>query len=365
MFITPDDSLLSYEGRIDFFEKERPLFVYAGSNVRFRFKGSRLYVRLVNRQQYINNTLGVIVDGIHKSFVIHDENNPVFQNREQTIKLFDAEEDGDPAEEHEILVYKRQDACHIFWLLGFELEGEEEGLLPNNIEDKKIKLEFYGDSVTSGEVNEALDYIAKEDTDHIKNGLFSDSYYSYSWLTARKLNAEFNIVAQGGIALLDDTGWFEGPDYKGIFNMYDRYAFNTYCGVTRRFEFDSYMPDVVVIAIGQNDSHPMDFMKEDYDGEMAKLWRASYAYLIKLLRKRRPNAHIICMTTLLMHDEAWDRAIGEVVSELGTKDYKIHQYMFRRNGKATPGHPRIPEHEEMANELFAYIREIMADKNDL
>ena len=36
-------------------------------------------------------------------------------------------------------------------------------------------------------------------------------------------------------------------------------------------------------------------------------------------------------------------------------DPKITQYVFKRNGKATPGHLRIPEAEEMAEELAAYI----------
>lgn len=32
--------------------------------------------------------------------------------------------------------------------------------------------------------------------------------------------------------------------------------------------------------------------------------------------------------------------------------------MFRRNGKGTPGHLRIPEAEEMAEELSAYIENL-------
>ena len=40
------------------------------------------------------------------------------------------------------------------------------------------------------------------------------------------------------------------------------------------------------------------------------------------------------------------------------KREKIRHFMFRRNGKGTPGHLRIPEAEEMAEELSAYIENL-------
>lgn len=66
-----------------------------------------------------------------------------------------------------------------------------------------------------------------------------------------------------------------------------------------------------------------------------------------------PEAHIICCMTILYHDAGWDRSIGMVVQEL--QDPKITQYLFRKNGTGTPGHVRISEAEEMAEELKQYI----------
>lgn len=40
------------------------------------------------------------------------------------------------------------------------------------------------------------------------------------------------------------------------------------------------------------------------------------------------------------------------------EDEKITQYIFKRNGRGTPGHLRIPEAEEMAEELAAYIEKL-------
>ena len=51
---------------------------------------------------------------------------------------------------------------------------------------------------------------------------------------------------------------------------------------------------------------------------------------------------------------------GTRVEEVCRKiqDEKIRHFMFRRNGKGTPGHLRIPEAEEMAEELSAYIENL-------
>ena len=38
------------------------------------------------------------------------------------------------------------------------------------------------------------------------------------------------------------------------------------------------------------------------------------------------------------------------------RDERISQYLFRRNGCGTPGHLRIPEAYEMAEELTKYIQ---------
>lgn len=94
-------------------------------------------------------------------------------------------------------------------------------------------------------------------------------------------------------------------------------------------------------------------MKVESQGKKAEKWRRHYKAFLGKLRKVYPEAHIVCCTTLLNHDHVWDQAIGQVVQEL--KDERITQYLFRRNGKGTPGHLRIAEAKEMAEELSAYI----------
>ena len=127
-------------------------------------------------------------------------------------------------------------------------------------------------------------------------------------------------------------------------------------GQVTEWDFSKYTPDIVIVAIGQNDSHPDDYMKTDYEGEKAKNWRTHYRQFLAKLRETYPDAWIICCTTLLQHDISWDMSIDQAVLDIADK--KISHCVFQRNGKATPGHLRIPEAEEMAEELCHYIHSL-------
>ena len=216
------------------------------------------------------------------------------------------------------------------------------------------RIEVYGDSVSAGEVSEAVDYVAKSDPEH--NGEYSNSWYSYAWIAARKLDAQLHDIAQGGIALLDNTGWYHEPDYIGMEHVWNKMRYDSSYGQVTEWDFSKYTPDIVIVAIGQNDSHPDDYMKTDYECEKAKNWRTHYRQFLAKLRETYPDAWIICCTTLLQHDISWDMSIDQAVLDIADK--KISHCVFKRNGKATPGHLRIPEAEEMAEELCHYIHSL-------
>ena len=348
MKIYPDCDKLQYTGRIDWTDPREPVFVFPCTSVKIRFTGKQLKMRVRNRKAYWGNYLGCVIDGEQSSIRLPEDGEAVL---ELPVKAAGELKDS----VHEALIFKRQDSCHELTVLGFELEEGAQILDPPERPARRI--EVYGDSVSAGEVSEAVEYTGRTDPEH--SGEYSNSWYSYSWITARKLNAEIHDVAQGGIALLDNTGWFHAPDYIGMESAWDKIHYNPDLGPSTEWNFDNYRPQVVIVAIGQNDSHPDDYMKEEYDGARGIRWRSGYRAFLEKLRGKYPDAHIICITTLLEHDPAWDRAIDQVCREMA--DDKITHYMFRRNGKGTPGHLRIPEAEEMAEELSAYIESLSVD----
>ena len=343
--IALDKKELIYSGRIDRRNPRKPEFIFPASSVCFRFLASKAALTIENRNVYWDNYVGAIVDGKQKKWLLNKEG-------QTQIALVDEKETG----EHEILVFKRQDGCHEMVLCSLKLSEGSRLLSPPSVPKRKI--EVYGDSVSAGEVSEAERYLGKEDPPH--NGEYSNSWYSFGWMTARKLNAQIHDIAQGGIALMDKTGWFLEPNATGMESVWDKVHYVSELGKSTLWDFSQYTPDVVIVAVGQNDSHPYDYMKEDFYGEKAALWRERYRNFLDNLRKKYPQAKIICCTTLLCHDKAWDASIEQVCRQLA--DERISHYMFQRNGGGTPGHLRVKEAEEMANELTVYIKKIMPEE---
>ena len=349
--ISPWNEKLQYEGRIDFDGEEGPVWVFPATYVKLRFRGRSLRAVVTNQCGFWNNYMGFILDGRESKARLKDSGITV-------ITIGDKLEDG----EHELCFFKRQDSCHHVTFHGFIGDQNFSLLDPTALPARRI--EVYGDSVSAGEVSEAVECCGLPDPEH--NGEFSNSYYSYSWLTARRLGARLHDIAQGGAALLDDTGWYKGglraedgtvaDRFTGMETIYNKLRYHLYLSEAKEWNFDNYRPHVVIVAIGQNDSNPEDYMAIDYDGEKAIHWRKHYRKFLLTLQRVHPQAHIICTTTILGHNENWDRAIDQVCREL--KDDKVHHFLYSKNGCGTPGHIRIPEAEQMAEELSAYIESL-------
>ena len=340
--IFPSDEVFTYSGRIDFDKKDAPVFVYPCTSVRFAVKGKNVWVVMKNIRCYFENSIGVLVDGDYKGKCILPDEGSV----EIDISGF---LDG---KEHEVTVFKRQDASHYVVFEGL-ITGKDTEISKSKVQFTR-RIEVYGDSVSAGEVSEAVARAGLSDPEN--NGEYSNSFYSYSWLCARKLHADIHDVAQGGIALLHGQGYFAGPDYTGMEESYDKIEMNPYLGETKPWDFSRYTPHVVIVAFGQNDANPVNYMAEDYEGEQAEHWRTEYRKFIETIQKKYPKCEIILTTTILNHDAAWDRAIGQVAGEM--KDKHVHHFLYTNNGSGTHGHIRIPEAEKMAEELSGFIESL-------
>ena len=334
MRIAMDHAYLQYTGRVDCTDPRHPVFLYPATSVRFRLTGRRLVVYLHNAHHLWENRLGVVING--EQFSVEP---PWDADCEIDLSAHLAEGVND------VMLFKRQDSCHKVIFDGLETDGE---LLPPP-ERPTRRIEFYGDSVSAGEVTERDDHAGQLDPpDH--NARWNNVWHSYAWQCARMLNAEISDVAQGGIALQDGRGWFPPC---GMRSAYDKIAYNPHWHDVRPWDFTRWTPHVVVIAIGQNDNAQGDYMHEDYDGDLARAWRADYRRLIANLREKYPHAYILCTTTVMMHSPEWDKAIGETVADVA--DARVRQFRYTGNGAVTPGHVRRCEAETMARELANYI----------
>lgn len=336
--IEADNLNYSYMGRIDFQNPKAPTIIYAGSTIKIKFSGKTLKIALKNYHNCYENAVGYIIDGVMGKAIIAEHNKDV------VLEIKNDLED----KLHDLVIYKRQDAAHFFDFYGIVIE--KDAYVQAFAEKKTRKIECFGDSVSAGEVSEAVDYVGKEDPEG-HNGIYSNSWYSYSMITARNLNAELNNNAQGGLAVMNGTGYFNAEDYLGLEFTYDKLKYNPFLGECNKWDFSRYTPNVVIMALGQNDSHPVNYINEDL--EKRELWKKKYSDIILDLRSKYKNALFIVITTILCHDKGWDDALDEMVESINDK--KIVRFKFKRNGVGTPGHIRIPEAEEMSKELTEFI----------
>ena len=342
--ISPTDKM-SYMGRIDFSDPEQPMFIWAGSSVSMRFTGTSIGIYVRNKRFFNQLSVGYVLDGkVCQTDIGKDED----ADGEYVIILEEGLEDT----EHTITLFKRQDASHYFRFLGFYIDDDADVLDAPKLPDRKI--EVFGDSVSAGAVVEAEDHAGQCDPEDHK-GIYDNAWYSYAAITARNLGAQLNCTAQGGISVFDNTGWFHSPNFIGMETAYDKLCYypEGETGYTP-WDFSRYIPNVVIFAVGQNDSHNEAEGDPDItDNTFRTRWKERYKDIIKSLRQKYPKAYFILLLTVLGHDSEWDKAVDEIANELN--DEKITHFMFTRTGKATPGHPRISEQYEMAEELTAYI----------
>ncbi len=327
-------------GRVGLDDPASPFFFYPCSSVAFRVTGRTLRVALSNRHSYFQNRLGVIVNGVQQAHLL--------ENGEQILDLSGCMQEG----VNDVLLFKRQDCCHAYRIHGLVVDADAQ-LLPLP-ERPARRIEVYGDSVSAGEVSEA-EFACRQSDPEGHDGRYSNSWFSYAWQTARLLNAEVHDHATGGMALLDKTGYFYGPDYIGMESAWDKINFYPPFGAPTPWDFARWTPHVVVVAIGQNDANPVNIMADDYDGPAADHWRGEYRKFIGNLREKYPKAQIVLTTTILGHHENWDRAIDAVCTELRAQDERVHHFLYSENGCGTPGHIRGSEAAVMARELAAFI----------
>lgn len=350
MMISVCDERVSCTGRIGFME-DGAHFYWAASSATVRFRGTRLSVTVRANSLWGCSALGLVVDGRVSKVPLLRENN----GKEMTFVLADGQDAG---QEHTVILYKRLDASYDYTVVSFDTDGEFLPALPR----PALRLEFYGDSVTSGACIECVDYVGRPDPCS-NDSCYDNSWYGYAWQTARALGAEVHTVSQGGISVFNGTGYFHGPDTIGMEDSWDKLCYFPEAGELTAWDFSRFVPQAVVFAIGQNDHHDAVRNTDDLtvsDPAYREKWKEGYKAIVRGVASHYPaETKYVFILTLLMHGAEWDEAIDEIVNELKDEGIDASHFLFRRNGAATPGHPRIPEHNEMAEELTVYLRKVL------
>ncbi len=150
-------------------------------------------------------------------------------------------------------------------------------------EEKKLKIEFIGDSITCGYGIDAGAYgsFSTETENFMK---------TYAYLTAEKLGADYSAVCYSGYGVL--SGYTENGrinDKQLVMNEYDKA-----CHISGQddplWDFSRLKNDIVVINLGTNDA--------SYCGSSSygrQQFTDAYVNMLVTVREKNPDAYILCI----------------------------------------------------------------------
>lgn len=340
---------------------------WTGSAVEFNVKGSELWVEVESDYDLYEPWVSILINGVPVSrqmltagrywiCVFRGMNENVVKNV-RIIKDVQAMS-GDPGCSLQVHAVKSDGA-----------------FLP--VQEKSYKIEFIGDSITSGEG--AIG--AKAEEDWIP--MWFSAIHNYTFMTAEALNAEYRVISQSGWGVL--TSWDNNP--KG--NIPDYYEQicglltgenNKALGAGGKHDFGSWQPDVVVVNLGSNDGGAFQTpewndpvtgkahkqrLHEDgtyHEEDLAAFERAVEQFLSKL-RRNNLEAQLVWAYGMLGFPmmPAIYRAVDAYTKRTG--DHKVTIIQLPDTTEETIGarsHPGELSHRRTADVLAEYVQGILA-----
>lgn len=252
-----------------------------------------------------------------------------------------------------------------------KLDGE---ILP--VAEKPYKIEFIGDSITSGEGLVG----AKAEEDWVP--MWFSAANNYCTLTAEIVNADYRILSQSGWGVR--TSWDNNP-FANIPAYYGQVCGlltgdkNKALGAFEDHRFDSWQPDIIVVNLGTNDAgafHSTEWkdpatgisykqrLNEDgtFNREDLLSFEQAVADFLAKIRSYNQTAHIIWAYGMIGIPlmPAIYRAFESYTKQSGDTNASIFQ--LPNTTEETVGarqHPGVLAHQKAAKELASYIKEML------
>lgn len=328
--VDPNDPGILYMGRILRTDSTAPTFTYPGTTAMLNFEGSSIAMAASpGSGQFM-----VEIDSL-APFKIN------FTPSDSLITL--AESLGEGA--HSLRVtyaiegYEKHPEFR-----GFVISGPGSKLLPAP-ERPKLRIEFIGNSITCG-------YGTDADSGDTHFSYDTENHtLSYAYLTARALDADFNIVARSGIGMYRSyNGPREGTPDNRIPGEYDH---TLIYDPAHYWDHRSFRPDIICINLGTNDTSV-----DNYD---ITLFEEAYKKFLAHLHLLQPQAKIVLLTGPMLHGKPLEDVTAVLDSLAEGKDYVYRFDMSEQTGELGYGadyHPSRAQAAKNAAELTAFLKKI-------
>ncbi len=261
--IDADNPDIQYVGRFDFADPKDVVYDWAGVYICAKFTGTTCSVRLKDS----SDEYAVTIDDHAPRLMIPDRSGitMVANGLSDTVS-------------HTIMIQKRTEALvGKGTFMGFVLDKGAR-LLPPDPRPRR-RIEFIGNSITCG-------YGVLGDSAGCRfTPQTEDAGMSYAGMVARDLRADYHLVSYSGKGVVRNYGDRNKTSPDPMPSLYDR---TCYFDSTLKWNFESWVPQAVVINLGTN-----DFSTHPYPD--SSVFENAYAKLIDRVRALYPDVAIFCV----------------------------------------------------------------------
>jgi len=332
VLVAPDNPDIVYHGRINFASPLAPEMYWAGSGFTLWFEGTSVEVILNDKKggKYNNYYNAIIDDNVAEIKLIQCVEG------EKNYKVAEGLEPGI----HKLQVLRRTDSTTPLTIFkGIKIDPAKELVEPLE-QQPSLKIEFYGNSITSG--HGILDETRKNNDDRAT----WDNYLTYAAKTARAINADYRCISMSGIGVVES--WFDllMPQLYDQLIPWHEYP---------KWDFSQWQADIVVVNLFQNDAWLI--WQLDPVPTEAQIVEA-YFNFIQSLRGKYSDAIIVCTLGNMdacAANSPWPGYIDSAVAKFNNDLNDDKVFSVKMNPKGTQGHPTVSEHQQMADILIPFI----------
>lgn len=312
----------------------------SASHFGFSFEGKEcsLFASLSNWQDH--NYLQYEMDGVYQKRIRISKNNA-----EPVVLSMPGEG------KHRVTIYKATEA-HTGPIFIQKVEGKN----IRSIQPSSLPLiEFIGNSITCGAAADPSDVPCGQGVYHDQH----NAYAAYGPRVARALNANFVISSVSGIGVYRNWN-SDGPTMPQVYEKTDFQNEGN-----RYWDFKTYSPTVVSIALGTNDFSSGDGQKARLPFDSAS-FVSTYIKFVQLVKAKYPAAQFAILSSPMVNGDRRTllqnciTAVKAAVDRLFPADKPVATYFFRpMQARGCNGHPNVEDHGIMAGEVTPFFKSLL------
>jgi lysophospholipase L1-like esterase len=334
---TAHKDVYTTKGRVEITKDNSIILISAASSVTFGFTGTKC-------------TLNFKAEG-HRGYIVLEVDGACYGRETIQPSGTAIPVTATTGGKHTITIYKATEAT-----TGNILFTGAAGDLFKVKEKPKKKIEFIGDSITSGMGN---------DTKQVPCGTGEwydqhNAYYSYAAIAARTVDADYVLSSVSGIGMY--RNWNdEHLDEPIMPDVYENLYLNKDTSKPYAFGFNQ---DVTCIALGTNDFSNGDGKKTRLPFNEDK-YVTNYINFIQTVYKQAPDTRIVLLSSPMVsgtNAEIFTRCLNKVKDTINAQKKHKPVTTFSFSAVTPHGcgfHPEIEDDKLMAVQLAPYLKTVL------